>query len=38
MDEDRRRAREAGCDGTITKPIDPPVFMRQIAAFLQAGH
>jgi CheY-like chemotaxis protein len=35
MDEDRDRAREAGCDGYITKPIDPPTFVSQIASFLQ---
>lgn len=35
MDEDRRRAREAGCDGYITKPIDPADFVRQIADFLE---
>ncbi len=37
MDQDKRRAREAGCDGYITKPIDPPVFVRQIADFLKAA-
>lgn len=35
MDEDRRRAREAGCDGYITKPIDPPVFVQQLVDFLR---
>ncbi len=34
MDEDRRRALEAGCDGYISKPIDPVIFGAQIAEFL----
>jgi len=34
MDEDRRRALEAGCDGYISKPIDPVIFGSQIAEFL----
>ena len=37
MDEDKRRAREAGCDGYITKPIDPTEFVQQIAGYLQAA-
>lgn len=39
MDEDKRRAREAGCDGYITKPMDLPIFVQQIVdslRFLQA--
>jgi two-component system cell cycle response regulator DivK len=35
MEEDRLRAFEAGCDGYITKPIDPTRFVRQIADFFQ---
>jgi len=35
MEEDRRRAEEAGCDGYITKPIDPPTFGSQVAAFIR---
>ena len=36
MEEDRKRAFEAGCDGYITKPIDPMDFGRRLAAFLEA--
>jgi CheY-like chemotaxis protein len=36
MEDDRRRAFEAGCDGYITKPIDPLEFGRKLATFLQA--
>jgi two-component system cell cycle response regulator DivK len=35
MDEDRRRALEAGCDGYITKPIEPSEFVSQIASYLK---
>ena len=34
QDEDRRRARAAGCVGYITKPVDPADLVRQIAGFL----
>lgn len=34
MQEDLRRAYEAGCSGYITKPIDPLTVARQLAAFL----
>ena len=37
MNEDRRRAHEAGCNGYITKPVDPLVFAEQIAKFMQNG-
>jgi CheY-like chemotaxis protein len=36
MEDDRRRAFEAGCDGYITKPNDPLEFGRKLATFLQA--
>lgn len=35
MSEDKKRAFEAGCDGYITKPIDPLIFGQQLAAFLR---
>ncbi|MDF2440871.1 MAG: hypothetical protein JWN98_1855 [Abditibacteriota bacterium] len=35
MSEDKKRAFEAGCDGYITKPIDPISFGPQLAAFLR---
>jgi two-component system cell cycle response regulator DivK len=35
MDEDRDKTFEAGCDGFITKPIDPDNFGSQVAAYLQ---
>jgi len=31
---DLERAREAGCDGTIVKPIDTATFTRQVARYL----
>lgn len=34
MREDRQRAFDAGCNGYITKPVDPMSFVRQIATFL----
>lgn len=37
MNEDRQRAQEAGCNGYITKPVDPISFGSQIVAFMQAA-
>jgi CheY-like chemotaxis protein len=34
---DEESAREAGCVGYITKPIDPDAFLSQIAACLASG-
>ncbi len=33
--EDRERAREAGCDGFIAKPIDTREFPAQVASFIK---
>jgi CheY-like chemotaxis protein len=35
MSGDAERALEAGCDGYITKPIDPDVFHKTIAHYLE---
>lgn len=35
MSEDKKRAFDAGCDGYITKPIDPLSFGSQLAVFLR---
>ena len=35
MSEDKKRAFDAGCDGYITKPIDPLTFGSQLAVFLR---
>lgn len=37
MKGDRERAFEAGCDGYISKPIDPLALPSQIAEFLSAA-
>lgn len=34
MERDRQQILEAGCDGHISKPINPQTFGEQIAAFL----
>lgn len=36
MKGDEERARAAGCDGYITKPIDPDTFADTVAAHLRA--
>ena len=37
MDGDRKKAKEAGCDGYIAKPIDTRTFLSKIACFLPEG-
>ncbi|MBW3637826.1 MAG: response regulator [Armatimonadetes bacterium] len=37
MNEDRQRAQQAGCNGYITKPVDPASFGSQIVAFMQVA-
>jgi CheY-like chemotaxis protein len=37
MKGDEQKAREAGCDGYITKPIDTRKFPQQIAAYLRSN-
>jgi two-component system cell cycle response regulator DivK len=37
MREDAERALSQGCDGFMTKPIDPRTFVGEIAAALAAG-
>jgi two-component system, cell cycle response regulator DivK len=37
MEGDAQRAREAGCDGYLSKPIDTRIFAEQVAAFLTAS-
>jgi len=38
MKGDDARAREAGCDGYITKPIDTRTLPGAVAAYLERGH
>jgi CheY-like chemotaxis protein len=33
MDEDRERAREAGCDGFLAKPVEPRRVVREIERY-----
>ncbi len=35
---DRKRAFESGCDGYISKPLDLPNFVSEIAALLEKSH
>jgi two-component system, cell cycle response regulator DivK len=37
MKGDRERILEAGCDGYISKPIDPETFVSQMEAFMPAA-
>jgi two-component system, cell cycle response regulator DivK len=37
LPSDRRRALESGCDGYLSKPLDIPNFILQVAAFI-ANH
>lgn len=35
MAEDKKKALEAGCDGYISKPIDPETFMDELRKYLR---
>lgn len=37
MRGDEERARSAGCDGYISKPIDTRTFAKQVAGYFQTG-
>jgi two-component system cell cycle response regulator DivK len=37
MKGDKEAILDAGCDGYISKPIDPDVFVSQVERFLQSG-
>ena len=34
LEEDRERAREAGCDGYLAKPVEPRKVLTEVARFL----
>jgi two-component system, cell cycle response regulator DivK len=34
LEEDRERAREAGCDGYLAKPVEPRKVLAEVARFL----
>jgi two-component system cell cycle response regulator DivK len=36
-EEDKQRAREAGCDGYLTKPIDIPTLVIRVSEYLNPG-
>ena len=37
LEEDRARAREAGCDGYLAKPVEPRKVLEEVARFLGEG-
>ena len=37
LEEDRARAREAGCDGYLAKPVEPRKVLEEVARFLGNG-
>ena len=37
LEEDRARAREAGCDGYLAKPVEPRKVLEEVARFLRDG-
>jgi len=37
LEEDRARAREAGCDGYLAKPVEPRKVLEEVARFLGDG-
>ena len=37
LEEDRARAREAGCDGYLAKPVEPRRVLAEVARFLGDG-
>ena len=37
LEEDRARAREAGCDGYLAKPVEPRKVLEEVARFLDDG-
>lgn len=37
LEEDRARAKEAGCDGYLAKPVEPKKVLEEVARFLGEG-
>jgi CheY-like chemotaxis protein len=37
LPEDRERAREVGCDGYLTKPVEPTRVIEEVRRFLRSG-
>ena len=37
LSEDRERARQAGCDGYLAKPVEPRKVLEEVARFLGDG-